>query len=52
MMQKNKKKLLITASTFPRYKGDSEPRFVLDLAVALLPYFDITVLVLKPQKQP
>ena len=43
--QKNKKKLLITASTFPRYKGDSEPRFVLDLAVALLPYFDITVLV-------
>lgn len=45
MMQENKKKILITASTFPRYKGDSEPRFVLDLAIALLPYFDVTVLV-------
>ena len=25
----NKKKLLITASTFPRYEGDTEPRFIL-----------------------
>ena len=39
-----KKKLLMTASTFPRWKGDTEPRFVLDLAKALLKYFDVTVL--------
>lgn len=39
-----KKKLLMTASTFPRWQGDTEPRFVLDLAKALLPYFDVTVL--------
>lgn len=40
-----KRKLLMTASTFPRWEGDTEPRFVLDLAKALLPYFDVTVLV-------
>lgn len=34
----------MTASTFPRWKGDTEPRFVLDLAKALLKYFDVTVL--------
>ena len=39
-----KKKLLMTASTFPRWKDDTEPRFVLDLAKALLKYFDVTVL--------
>lgn len=39
-----KKKLLMTASTFPRWEGDTEPRFVLDLAKSLLPYFDVTVL--------
>lgn len=41
----NKKKLLITASTFPRYEGDTEPRFVLDIAKELNKYFDVTVLV-------
>ena len=40
-----KPKLLVTASTFPRWEGDTEPRFVLDLSKALLKYFDVTVLV-------
>lgn len=39
-----KPKLLVTASTFPRWEGDTEPRFVLDLSKALLEYFDVTVL--------
>ena len=38
-------KVLITASTFPRYLNDTEPRFVFDLAKALLEYCDVTVLV-------
>ena len=40
-----KKSLLMTASTFPRWEGDTEPRFILDLAKALNEYFDVTVLV-------
>ena len=40
-----KKKLLVTASTFPRWKGDTEPRFVLDLAAHMTEEFDVTVLV-------
>lgn len=40
-----KPKLLVTASTFPRWQGDSEPRFILDLCEAMVDYFDITVLV-------
>lgn len=40
-----KKKLLVTGSTFPRWKGDTEPRFVLDLSEAMTKYFDVTVLV-------
>jgi len=40
-----RKKLLVTASTFPRWEGDTEPRFVLDLCQALTEYFDVTVLV-------
>lgn len=40
-----KKKLLVTASTFPRWEGDTEPRFILDLSEALTEYFDVTVLV-------
>jgi len=39
-----KKKLLVTASTFPRWEGDTEPRFILDLTKALKEYFDVTVL--------
>ena len=41
----NKKKLLVTGSTFPRWEGDTEPRFVLDMASALTEYYDVTVLV-------
>lgn len=41
----NKKKLLVTGSTFPRWEGDTEPRFVLDLSEALTEYFDVTALV-------
>lgn len=33
------------ATTFPRWNGDSEPRFILDFAKSLLPYADVTVLV-------
>ena len=44
MNGKNKKKLLVTASTFPRWQGDTEPRFVLDLAAHMTDEFDITVL--------
>lgn len=40
-----KKKILVTASTFPRWEGDTEPRFVYDLAEALADRYDITVLV-------
>ena len=40
-----KKKLLVTASTFPRWEGDTEPRFVLDLASHMTDKFDVTVLV-------
>ena len=43
--QMNKKKLLVTASTFPRWEGDTEPSFILDLCQALSEYLDITVLV-------
>ncbi len=45
MQEQEKKKLLVTASTFPRYAGDTEPRFILDLAVELQKYFQVTVLV-------
>lgn len=38
-----KKKVLITASTFPRYEGDTEPSFILDLAVELNKIYDVTV---------
>lgn len=38
------KKLLITASTFPRWVGDTEPRFILDYAKAMAEYYDVTVL--------
>lgn len=41
----NKKKLLVTASTFPRWEGDTEPRFILDLCLHLTNKYDITVLV-------
>ena len=39
-----KKKLLVTASTFPRWEGDTEPRFILDLVSHMTNEFDVTVL--------
>lgn len=39
-----KPQLLVTTSTLPRFKGDSTPRFVLDLALALRDRYDITIL--------
>lgn len=42
---KQKKKLFVTASTFPRWEGDTEPRFVLDLAAHMAEQFQVTVLV-------
>lgn len=44
MVEKPKKRLLVTASTFPRWEGDTEPRFVLDLASHMTDEYDITVL--------
>lgn len=38
------KKVLITASTFPRWEGDTEPRFVLDFAKAISQKYEITIL--------
>lgn len=39
-----KLKLLVTASTFPRWEGDTEPRFILDYCKSIQKYFDVTVL--------
>lgn len=39
------KRLLMTASTFPRFFDDTEPRFIYDLARELTSYYDVTVLV-------
>lgn len=44
-MNYSKKKLLVTASTFPRWENDTEPRFVLDLCRHMTDQFDVTVLV-------
>ena len=40
-----KDKMLITASTFPRWEGDTEPRFILDYATAMSKYYNVHVLV-------
>lgn len=45
MKSSQKKKLLVTASTFPRWEGDTEPRFVLDLCAHMANEFDVTILV-------
>ena len=44
-MNSSKKKLLVTASTFPRWENDTEPRFILDLCRYMTDQFDVTVLV-------
>lgn len=40
-----KKKILVTASTFPRWINDTEPRFILDYCIGLSKYYDVTALV-------
>ncbi|MCI1805274.1 glycosyltransferase [Bifidobacterium psychraerophilum] len=40
-----KQRLLVTASTFPRWKDDTEPKFIYDLCMQLKEYYDVTVLV-------
>lgn len=40
-----KKKILVTASTFPRWEQDTEPRFILDYCIGLSKYYDVTALV-------
>jgi len=44
MDNKSKPVLLVTASTFPRWEGDSEPRFVFDLSTRLADDFEVLVL--------
>lgn len=44
LKMKIKPKVLVLASTFPRWKGDTEPGFVYELARSLTKNFDITVL--------
>jgi glycosyltransferase involved in cell wall biosynthesis len=39
-----KPRLLVTTTTLPRFEGDPEPRFVLDLSKSLSRYFDVTIL--------
>jgi glycosyltransferase involved in cell wall biosynthesis len=39
-----RRRILVVTSTFPRWEGDSTPRFVHDLAVATSSEFDVTVL--------
>lgn len=45
IIDRSKKKLLITGSTFPRWENDTEPRFIFDYAEAMTAYYDVTVLV-------
>lgn len=44
MTNEKKLVLLVTASTFPRWEGDSEPRFVFDLSTRLADSFEVLVL--------
>ena len=44
MSTKNKPRLLVLTSTFPRWVGDTEPPFVFELSRRLTDSFDITVL--------
>lgn len=45
MKHTEKKKLLVTASTFPRWAQDTEPRFILDYCIGMRKYYDVTALV-------
>ena len=41
MKNNQKKKILVTASTFPRWEEDTEPRFILDYCIGLSKYYII-----------
>src|SRR4051812_924330 len=43
-MKKQKKKVLVLASTFPRWKNDTTPPFVFELEKRLIKDFDINVI--------
>jgi glycosyltransferase involved in cell wall biosynthesis len=43
-LHQSRTKLLVLTSTFPRYQGDTEPAFVLELCRQLADEFEITVL--------
>ncbi len=44
-MHSSRPRLLVLASTFPRWDGDTEPRFVESLSYELAEHFDVSVLV-------
>ncbi|MDJ0709276.1 MAG: glycosyltransferase family 4 protein [Woeseiaceae bacterium] len=44
-MRSSRPRLLVLASTFPRWEGDTEPRFVESLSYELTENFEVTVLV-------
>jgi glycosyltransferase involved in cell wall biosynthesis len=44
MPERNRPKLLVLTSTYPRWDGDTTPRFVADLCRGLAEEFDVTVL--------
>ncbi|WP_298580304.1 glycosyltransferase family 4 protein [uncultured Luteimonas sp.] len=44
MILRRRPRLLVVASTYPRWKSDPEPGFVHELAKRLTPWFDVTVL--------
>ncbi len=39
-----REKILVTTTTLPRFEGDPEPRFVLDLCKELQKTIDVTIL--------
>ncbi|MRS03016.1 glycosyltransferase family 4 protein, partial [bacterium] len=41
---KDRSRILVLTSTFPRWENDPEPAFVFELSRRLCPFFDITVL--------
>lgn len=43
-MSGSRLRVLVIASTFPRWQGDTEPPFVYNLAAGLTEKFDVTVL--------
>lgn len=44
MTEMPRPRVLVTTTTLPRWDGDTEPRFVLDLAIAMGDSYDVTIL--------